>query len=82
LRITKKVDITENVVQALKRSGRMPERAEIAKHVGYFFKSWAGEEFGLPDSWIYNKLTKKNKDDKYECSYWAYEIMLDDKKVD
>ena len=77
LRIVKQVNITENVCEALKRSDRSLEEAEIKNHVNFFLRDWAREQFGLPGSWIHKKMMKKDKDGKNKNSYWAYEIMLD-----
>ena len=77
LKITKKMDITEHVRAAILRADRSMEENEIKEHVPWIVKHWAQEQFGLPGSWIYKKMTKKKKDGTYELSYWAYEFMLD-----
>jgi hypothetical protein len=74
LRVTKKKDITANVLAAIERADYSAEEAEINKHLSYLVKDWAREQFGLPGSWIHKKMTKRNG--KTKLSYWAYEIEM------
>ena len=62
------------MLAALERADRSLEEAEIGKHLNYFVKDWAREQFALPGSWIYRKMTKR--DGRTKMSYWAYVIEM------